>query len=150
MSKMTQSPGWSFKLESSTTRIKERQSGLKPVAHFCWTRLICGTKAKLAEAPGGRHHLPDQPGRQRHSPVVAWQPSAWKQSHLFRQPGPNVPICTCEQMPTGKRIVRGISWTFGQLSQNQTKYYTGSVLVVWTAWWVGTATTRGERAQNTD
>lgn len=74
------------------------------LTHFCWTRLICETKAKLAATPGGRHHLPHHPGRQWHSPVVAWQPSAWTQSHLFRQLGPNEPICTCEQMPAGTEL----------------------------------------------
>lgn len=74
------------------------------LTQLCWTSIISDTAAKLAATPGGRHHLPHQPGKQWHSPVVAWQPSAWTQSHLFRQPGPNVPICPCEQMPTGKEL----------------------------------------------
>lgn len=68
---------------------------------------LSSTGAKLAATPGGRHHLPHQPGIQWHSPVAAWQPSAWTQSHLFRQPGPNMPICTCEQTPTGKESSGG-------------------------------------------
>lgn len=52
---------------------------------------------QAAVRSGGGHNLPHQPGRQRHFPVAAWQSSAWTQSHFFKQPGPNVPICTCEQ-----------------------------------------------------
>lgn len=37
--------------------------------------------------------LPVQPGRHRHWPLIGWQPSSWRQSHFFRQLGPNVPIC---------------------------------------------------------
>lgn len=67
-------------------------------------RVVAGEAALSAT----RHDLPPQPGRQWHSPLDAWQPSAWTQLHLFRQPGPNVPICTCEQMPRRRRVVRGL------------------------------------------
>lgn len=69
---------------------------------------LAGVVAGEAALSATRHDLPPQPGRQWHSPLDAWQPSAWTQLHLFRQPGPNVPICTCEQMPRRRRVVRGL------------------------------------------
>lgn len=113
--------------------IRESWSAGKPASSWIWSS--CNTRAKLAATPARRHHLPHQPGRQWHSPAEAWQPSAWTQSHLFTQPGPNVPICTCEQMPTGEESSGGISSKCGQLTRSQTKYYSDRVLTRRTQEW---------------
>lgn len=70
-----------------------------------WHRSQSGSTDSAAAA--ARHDLPPQPGRQWHSPLDAWQPSAWTQLHLLRQSGPNVPTCMCEKRPRRRGVVRG-------------------------------------------
>lgn len=90
--------------------LKESEAGPEPVAHSILLDLICNTKAKLAET-AGRHHFPVQPGRQRCSPLV------WTQSNLFRQPGPNVSICTAKKCQRTKKYQGNLSSALPTQSQ---------------------------------
>lgn len=121
---------WSFKSENSTIIIKERQSGLKPVAHlvlldqtYLWYQSQAGSDTRrtssLTPPTWPTVALPSGSlaavGMNTITPLQA----AWpKCVHLHMWTNAN-----------GQRIVRGISSTFSQLSQSQTKYYTGNVLL---------------------
>lgn len=106
----------------------KRQSGLKPVAclvlleqTYLWNQSQAGSDTRRTSSltppawqtvalPGGSLAAV---GLNTITPLQA----AWpKRAHLHMWANAN-----------GQRIVRGISSTFGQLGQSQTKYYTGNV-----------------------